>query len=204
MTLAPIFERRRHTGDDNPAPSTAFPPQIAARRPTAGDAGVLLGERRRHGSATAIATATLATTVATEVIVRTGGGTIALSVFDDTFVAAGATFDAQRQAIINGLNGSLATDTAWDDAVVPALTVGTVVRTSATLVTITLPAVGAYALPAGISETVTVTIPASALEGGVALLAGNFRIAPSVVRVYSPPRVYVRVNGRTLQLRGAV
>lgn len=204
MSLSPVLERRRHQGDDNPAPSTAFPPQIAARRPTAAGAGILLGERRRHGTVTAIATATLVTTVTNEASVRAGGATIVLTVFDDTFVAAGATFNAQRQAIIDGLAGSLATDTAWNEAVTATLTVGAVVRTSATVVTVTLPAVPAYALPAGISETVTATIPAAALSGGVALVAGSFRIAPDVVRVYSPPRVYVRVSGRTLQLRGAV
>lgn len=204
MTLNVVLERRRHQGDDNPTPSTDFPQQIAARRPTGGDAGILLGERRRHGSVTAIATATLVTTITNEASVRAGGATIVVTVFDDTLVAAGATFDAQRQAIINGLAGSLATDTAWDETVIAALTVGTVVRTSSTVVTITMPAVAAYALPAGIAETVTVTLPASALSGGVALVAGTFRISPSVVRVYSPPRVYVRVSGRTLQLRGAV
>lgn len=34
-----------------------------------------------------------------------GGKTIILTLTDDTFVAAGATFDAQRQAIIDGLDG---------------------------------------------------------------------------------------------------
>lgn len=204
MSLNPVLERRRHQGDDNPAPSTDFPQQMQARRPTGGDAGLLLGERRRHGSVTEIATATVTATVATEAGVRTGGGVIKMMLTFDTFVAAGATFDATRQAILDGLSGSLATSTAWNEAVAAALAVGNVARASSTVATITLPAVAAYALPAGVAETVTVTIPATALSGGVALVAGSFRIAPDVVRVYSPPRVYVRVNGRTLHLRGAV
>lgn len=204
MSLSPILERRRHQGDDNPTPSTAFPPQIQARRPTNSDAAMLLGERRRHGTVTEVATASVAATVSTEAGVRAGGGVITLTLSFDTFVAAGATFNAQRQAIINGLSGSLATNTAWNALVTAALAVTDVTRVSSSQVTVTLPAVAMYALPVGIAETVTATIPAAALTGAVSLVAGSFRIAPTVVRVYSPPRVYVRVSGRTLHLRGAV
>jgi len=59
-------------------------------------------------AAVAGVTATLSGTVTasiTESDIVTGGKTIILTLTGDTFVAAGTAFDAQRQAIINGLNG---------------------------------------------------------------------------------------------------
>ena len=41
----------------------------------------------------------------TEADIVAGGKRIILTLTGDTWVAAGATFDAQRQAIINGLDG---------------------------------------------------------------------------------------------------
>jgi len=99
-----------------------------------------------------------------------GGKTITISLTSDTWVAAGATFDAVRQAIINGLTSAQSEGTGWNAEVRDKEVVSSVVRTSATTVTITLTAAASYAVTA--SETITVTIPASALVlNGSALIA---------------------------------
>ncbi len=112
---------------------------------------------------------------ATEQEVRDGGGTILITVSDDTWVATGATFDAQRQAIIDGLDAASSPTTGWNNEVRDKLGVSSVVRTSDTLATITLSAseVAGYAIASG--ETITVTIPAAALT-----LAGAVTATPTI------------------------
>ena len=64
--------------------------------------------RRFFAVPAAAAAASLTGTVTasiTETDIVTGGKTIILTLSDDTFVADGATFNAERQAIIDGLNG---------------------------------------------------------------------------------------------------
>lgn len=98
----------------------------------------------------------------TEAEVVAGGKTIIITLTNDTWITAGALFNAQRQAIINGLDSAQAETFGWD-AVVKALQgVAGVVRTSATVVTITLDAQATYNIAA--NETITVTVPASALS----------------------------------------
>ncbi len=97
----------------------------------------------------------------TEAEVVTGGKTIIITLTGDTWVAAGATFDAQRQAIINGIDSAQAEAFGWDAEVKAKEVVGAVVRTSDTICTVTLTAAAAYDVTA--TETITVTIPAAAL-----------------------------------------
>lgn len=97
----------------------------------------------------------------TEADVVTGGKTIILTLTGDTWVAAGATFDAQRQNIIDGLDSAQSELTGWNAEVRNKEVVGAVVRTSDTIVTITLTAAAAYDITA--TETITATIPATAL-----------------------------------------
>ena len=78
-------------------------------------------------------------------------------------------FDAQRQAIINGLTSAGAEATGWNNEVRDKIAVTDVVRTDATVVTITLDAEAGYNITA--NETITGTIPASALDSGTALVA---------------------------------
>lgn len=73
-------------------------------------------------------------------------------------------FNDARQAIINGLDSAQAEGTGWDAVVKAGLEVTTVVRTSDTVVTITLSAFGSYNITA--QETITVTVPAAALVSG--------------------------------------
>jgi hypothetical protein len=114
----------------------------------------------------------------TEADIVAGGKTIILTLTGDTWVAAGATFDAQRANIIAGLDSAQSEATGWD-AVVKALQgVAGVVRTSDTVVTITLDAQATYNITA--QETITVTVPASALAlGGAVVAAPTFTVAES-------------------------
>jgi hypothetical protein len=122
------------------------------------------------GSATDGVTLTgTAIPVLSEAQVFAGGKTIIISLSGDTWVAAGATFDGQRQAIINGLDSDQSYVTGWNAEVRDNMAVTTVVRTDDTTVTITLPVSAVYAIDGG--ETVTVTVPASALVGGVSAIA---------------------------------
>lgn len=101
---------------------------------------------------------------ATETNIVSGGRTIILTLPTGyTWVAAGATFDAQRAAIIAGLTSGASEATGWNAVVKPAIGVGDVVRTSATIVTITLPAVATYNIAA--PETITVVVPDAAITG---------------------------------------
>ncbi|MEK7584567.1 MAG: hypothetical protein AAB490_04955, partial [Patescibacteria group bacterium] len=110
-----------------------------------------------------------ATASITEADIVTGGKTIILTLTNDTWVAAGATFDAQRQNIINGIDSAQAEGTGWDAEVKAKEVVGAVVRTSSTVVTITLTAQAGYNITA--TETITATIPSTALLGGNAVVA---------------------------------
>ena len=104
-----------------------------------------------------------AVTTATEQEIRDGGETVIITLTNETWVAAGATFDAERQGLIDGLNSAQSETAGWNAEVRDKMTVGSVVRTSGTVVTITIAAadVGSYAVDA--DETITMTIPASAL-----------------------------------------
>ena len=116
----------------------------------------------------AIVTGTI-TPTATEADIVTGGKTIIITLTNDTWVTAGASFDAQRQNIINGLDSAQAEATGWNAKVRDLEVVTAVVRTSDTVVTITLTASATYNITA--TETITVTVPATALIGAIALTA---------------------------------
>ena len=73
-------------------------------------------------------------------------------------------FDAIRQDIIDGLDSAQVEATGWNAEVRDNLAVTTVVRTSDTVVTITLSAQAAYNITA--NETITVTVPGSAVTSG--------------------------------------
>lgn len=103
--------------------------------------------------------------------VTTGGKTVIITLTGDTWVAAGATFNAQRQAIIDGMDSAQVEATGWNAEVRDKEVVGAVVRTSDTVVTITLTAAASYDITA--QETITVTVPASALVTSGSPLTGS-------------------------------
>lgn len=118
-----------------------------------------------------------ATASITEGNVVSGGKTIILTMTGDTWVAAGGTFDAQRQAIIDGLDSAQSETNGWNNEVRDNLAVTSVVRTSNTVVTITLSAQAAYAITA--TETITVTVPGAALTGASPITAEpTFTVSP--------------------------
>ena len=115
-------------------------------------------------------------TTASEADIRAGGETIIITLTDDTWVAAGTTFDAQRQNIIDGLDAATSPTNGWNNEVRDKMSVSEVVRTSDTVVTITLLAQAAYDVSA--QETITATIPSSALvtSGSPVVASPSFNI----------------------------
>ena len=118
--------------------------------------------------ATAAITGT-ATAAINEVDIRAGGKTVIITLTGDTWVASGGTFNAQRQAIINGLNSAQSELTGWNNEVRDNLGVGDVTRNSDTQVTVDLSGQVTYDISA--QETITVTVPASALVSGILITA---------------------------------
>lgn len=89
-----------------------------------------------------------------------GNETILITLTNATW-ESGGSFNSERQNIINGLDSAQSEGTGWNAEVRDKEGVGAVVRTSATLVTITLTASGSYAVTA--DETITVTVPNGAV-----------------------------------------
>jgi hypothetical protein len=117
-------------------------------------------------TATATITGTATASIG-EADVVAGGKTIIITLAGDSWLAAGALFNAQRQAIIDGLDSAQAEGTGWNAEVRDNEVVGAAVRTSDSVVTITLSAAASYNITA--LETITVTVPASAVVGGGAI-----------------------------------
>ncbi|MGW8247771.1 MAG: DUF2341 domain-containing protein, partial [Acidiferrobacterales bacterium] len=138
---------------------TATP--VSAQSTVAGNADGVANANSITVATTASVALTGTVTNAVESNIVTGGSTIVLTLTGDTWAAAGAAFDAERQNIINGLTSAGAEANGWNNLVKSALAVTDVVRTSNTVVTITLPAVAGYDITA--DETITATVPASAL-----------------------------------------
>jgi hypothetical protein len=105
-----------------------------------------------------------------ESLIVAGGRTIIITLADDIWVAVGATFDAVRQDIIDGLDSAQSEVTGWNAEVRDKEVVTAVVRTSDTVVTITLTAQAAYDITA--NETIVVTVPASALDATALPITG--------------------------------
>ena len=115
--------------------------------------------------ATAVSTGTLAT----EAGVVAGGETIILTLTGDTWVATVGDDNAITTALIAGLDAAQVGTKGWDTIVRPLITFADVVRTSTTVVTITLPAAALYAIHK--DEVITATIPASALAAAAVIVA---------------------------------
>lgn len=108
----------------------------------------------------------------TEQEIRDGGETIIITLSGDTWKTAGTGpvgSTADTQAIIDGLDAASSPALGWNAEVRDKEVVGAVVRTSNTVVTITLTAAAAYDIT--VNETITVTVPAAALNGGAAITA---------------------------------
>jgi len=140
---------------------------------TLGRGGIFTLRRRRPFVTTQISAAITGTATATidEADVVAGSKTTIITLTGDNWVAAGAPFDAQRQAIIDGLDSAQSEGTGWNAEVRDKEVVGAVVRTSDTVVTITLTAAATYDITA--QETITVTVPAAALVTSAVDVVGS-------------------------------
>ncbi len=137
--------------------------------------GRLYGTFSHAGTTSASITGTIFG--ATEADIVAGGKTIIITLTNDTFVAAGAAFNAQRQAILDGIatTHGILTDNQ---------PVTTVARTSDTVATITLDADPAYDILS--TDTGEVTVPAAALTGAVAIV-GSPTFSITAVAPPTPP-----------------
>ncbi len=100
-------------------------------------------------------------TAFTEPLVVAGGQVTTITLTNDTWVASGAAFNAQRQNIINGISAAETEITGWNREVRDKEVVTAVVRTSDTVVTITWSAASGYDIT--VNEAITVTVPDEAL-----------------------------------------
>ena len=121
--------------------------------------------------------------------IRTAAGATGAFTWTQTAAASGSyayalqpavttPFADARAAIISGIDSAQAEGAGWDAKVKPNIPVGNVVRTSNTVITITLQAQADYDITA--QETITATVPASALVGNSAVVATpTFTIDPA-------------------------
>lgn len=110
-----------------------------------------------------------------------GGKTIIITLTGDTWIAAGAgSFDAQRANIIAGITSAQSEVNGWNAVVQLLQQVTGVVRTSDTVVTLTLDAFAIYSITA--QETITVTVPSTAVTSGLSTVATpTFTVSASVI-----------------------
>ena len=102
----------------------------------------------------------------------TGGKTIILTLTNDTWAATLGADNGITDALIAGLSSDKAGVTGWDAVVQANMVFGDVTRTSATVCTIVLAAEATYDITS--NETITITLPASALVlGAVAVVADS-------------------------------
>ena len=130
--------------------------------------GLYGGPRPSLGAGVAIASATVGGVISfTETLIVDGAQVTTITLVNDTWVTAGATFNAQRQNIIDGFDSAQVEATGWNAEVRDKEVVTAVVRTSDTVVTITWTASPLYDITS--DEVITATVPSTALSGGVEL-----------------------------------
>jgi hypothetical protein len=117
--------------------------------------------------------------------VRAGGKTLVITLTGDTFVTLDNT---KKQAIIDGIVAGSSTTWAWN-AVRPSIPTSAVVATSSTVVTVTLPALSGFQIDA--NQTLTITVPASALTGGNAIVASPTITLSKTSTNLTPVNAYV-------------
>ncbi len=99
-----------------------------------------------------------------------GGETLIITLDpSDTWDATVGADNAITTALINGIDSDGSEGTGWDIVVRGGMDFNDVTRTSDTVVTITLLAESTYAITA--NETITVTVPATAVASGGAIVA---------------------------------
>ncbi len=118
-----------------------------------------------RGYSTGVASAAISAPALTEPLIVAGGQVITITLANDTWLAAGNPFDQVRQIIINGMTSAQSEDKGWNREVRNKESITSVVRTSNTVVTITLTAASVYDITVG--EVITVTVPDEALNASI-------------------------------------
>jgi len=113
-----------------------------------------------------MAIATLTTTVTDEISVSSNQTSIIVLLTNDTFNPLTHTI---TQAIIDGITSAGIEANGWNIRVRNELQLASVTRVTEGILRIDLPSFPAYAITA--NETITVTIPAIAVDSGVAVIA---------------------------------
>ena len=109
-----------------------------------------------------------------------GGRTLTITLTDDVWDTTIGANNAKTTALINAIDSDGAEATGWDAVVKANLTFNEVVRTSDTLVTITLLAEATYDITS--IETIRLTVPATAVTGTSDIVAlPSFEIDPLTV-----------------------
>ena len=98
-----------------------------------------------------------------------GGETLIITLTSDTWDATIGADNAKTTALIAGIDSAQSEGAGWDAVVKANLDYNDVVRTSDSVVTITLGAEATYQLTA--NETITVTVPATAVTSATELVA---------------------------------
>ena len=98
---------------------------------------------------------------ATEASIKAGAQDLTLTLTNDTWAATAGDDNAITSAIIQGLDSAQSEAAGWNATIRDVIDHTAVVRTSATVLTITIPQTAGYQITA--NETITVTVPASAL-----------------------------------------
>ena len=124
---------------------------------------------------------------ATEAQIVAGGEKLVITLTLDTWDATIGADNSKTTDLINGIDSAQSEAAGWDAVVKANLDYNDVVRTSDTVVTITLGTEATYLISA--TETITVTVPATAVAGTDALVATpTFAVTPpssSPVTTYS-------------------
>jgi len=105
-----------------------------------------------------------------------GGQVITCTLQSDIWQASGTAFDQVRQIILAGMSSAQSENTGWNKEVRDKQPITAVVRTSNTIVTVTLAAAPDYDIT--VAETITVTVPAEALSMSITAL-----VAPTTIGV---------------------
>lgn len=103
----------------------------------------------------------------------TGSETIIITLLNDTWAATLGADNAITTAFLAAITGDDSGGNGFDDEV--ALVHGNLARTSATVVTLTLPATAGYSIAA--DETITVAPPATSVVRGVAPATATFDVS---------------------------
>ena len=123
-----------------------------------------------RGYVSKAATATIGgKTAFTEAEVVSGGQVTTITLVNNNWVIPGSLFNSRRQIILDGFNSAQSEITGWNKEVRDKEVVGSVVRTSNTVVTITWTAAPAYNV--SLNEVITVTVPDEAVTGTLAIVA---------------------------------